>query len=88
MKDTHKGKFAISTQLIEQDPGLVQRVLASGIVIEARNSYGNDYIEYIMVSPKFRKLQLGQAIPTYSVLVTRTETVAGFWCEFNFVEEV
>lgn len=63
--DRRYGQFHISRDLINNEPIMVQIILATVLVVKAEYRIENDSIEYTALSYNFDKLTLGQFAPLY-----------------------
>jgi len=60
------GKFSIDRDYIDTNPGVVQQILSTVIVVRAEMMYHLDKVEYIGLSHSFEALPCGQVAPWYT----------------------
>lgn len=68
---THRklGKFTISIDLIENDPGIVFTIMSTVIPVRAEYMFENNAIEYVGICHNFEVISLGEIAPRYKAYV-------------------
>jgi hypothetical protein len=64
MQDRRFGRFALSLDLLDQQPEIARLILRDVLILEAKSIPLND-IEYVGVHPAFEFVPVGGDIPTY-----------------------
>lgn len=72
MRNKHIGKFRIAVSLIDTMPEKIIKVfnIMECIPVRAEMLYSNSEIEYVAISPLFRKVELGMETPEYIINIT------------------
>lgn len=63
-----KGKLSISTSTIYEAPQAVQAVLRDAIIVRAEMEFMTEKVNYDLMHPLFREVELGMLVPTYEAI--------------------
>jgi len=71
MKSKRFGKFIIDWKVIDENPGLVQSIMAECIIIRAEAMYESETMEYTAISDHFVEVRKGHTPMTYGIEVQK-----------------
>lgn len=72
------GKFEISHELIKDEnlSGMIKRVMAKVIILQAESLYYRNAIEYVGISDLFEEVREGHEIPCYNIIISENDIFA------------
>lgn len=73
MKDMRRGKFLISTDMVETNPGLVKLIMAQCVVHRAEHLHASDAFEYYATNDSFDEIEIVEPIPEYRAIFVKEE---------------
>ncbi len=65
INDNRLGRFHLSRQMIEDNPGFVRQVMAKIIVVKAELMWATNNIEYVAICDDFKPISGGVIVPEY-----------------------
>ncbi|MCF8009253.1 MAG: hypothetical protein K9K32_05760 [Halanaerobiales bacterium] len=70
VKENRVGKFYIDTDMLEEEPNNVRKVLSEVLIARAECIYHKGQIEYVGYSKHFESVESIIDIPVYDVIIT------------------
>jgi hypothetical protein len=87
-KDTLKyraGQFNIKRQMLDEDPGIVMKIMSECIITRAEYILAADEVEYMANSLLFDPLENGELVPWYTITIISDQGDETF--RFNRVDK-